>query len=212
MLNPIAARQLIATQGERIRWFEALPCDCRDPGDPDYGDFATCGKCQHGYVYRERMLPDGVKALVYRERRQFLHADWGFVGVGELYITTMPDQIPLGNFDRVVLTERAMPKKELVRLGEDVLREEFPLVVLTVAEGDTEFVAGVDYSFDEAEGRIVWLDGGARPDGAIYTVHYRYAPVYWYTGSSMTAPRPMPGHSVQWPQTGLLQVSFPTEG
>ena len=211
MLNPVAARQLISMQGETIRWFEALPCDCRDPGDPTFGD-RYCGHCQFGNVYRERPLPASVKALVHSERHQFLHAEWGFVSVGDLYVTTMPDEIRLGDFDRVVLVQRQVPTKEIVRRGEgasDTLMQEFPLQVLTVADGDTEFVAGQDYNFDDEAGAIVWLEDGQTPGGQVYTVHYLYAPVFWYTGSVMTAPRPMPGYSAQWPQTGRLELKHP---
>lgn len=215
MLNPCAARQLIRTQGERVRWLEALPCDCRDPSDPTTYD-RNCPVCSFGYVYRERKLPEGVKALVHSERRSFLHAEFGYVSMGDLYITTMADELPLGDFDRVVLVERSRPKKELVHRGAegvpDPLAEEFPTAVLTVADAATEFVEGADWSFDAEAGAIVWLPDGARPARAVYSVHYRYAPVYWYTGSGMTAARPMPGGIGSWPQSGRLELKHPVEG
>jgi len=108
------------------------------------------------------------------------------------------------------------PKKEIVRRGaEDVpdpLAEEFPVKVLAVADSDTEFIEGTDWSFDAEAGTVLWLPGGARPDRTVYTVHYHYAPVYWYTGSGMTAARPMPGGLGSWPQTGRLEIKHPVEG
>lgn len=212
MLNPCAARQLLATQGERVRWLEALPCDCRDPGDPTSYD-RTCKACSFGYVYRERTLPANVKALVHSERRSFLHAEFGYMSMGDLYITTMVDELPLGDFDRVVLVERRRPKKEQVRRGSegvaDPLAEEFPVAVLAVTDADTVFVEGVDWNF--AGGGILWLPGGARPGRSVYAVHYQYAPVYWYTGSGMTAARPLPGGIGSWPQTGRLEIKHPLE-
>lgn len=211
MLNPVACQQLISTQGERIRWLEALPCDCRDPGDPDYGDHRGCAKCQYGYVYRERVLGPDVRAMVTQVRREFIHRELGFLQVGELLITTMAEEVPLGNWDRVVLVERAMPKKEIVHFGDDELAEDFPTAVLSVADADTEFVQAHDYRFDDVGGKIVWL-GQRTPAGSIYTVHYYYAPVYWYVGAPMQTARPIRGRAMRMPQSGKLEIKHPVEG
>ncbi len=214
MLNPAAARQMISMQGERVRWFQALPCDCRDPGDPDYGDERACENCERGYVYREQDLADGVKALVTRQRREYLHPEVGMIRVQDLTVTTMADELPVDEFDKLILVERAVSKKEIVQRGagtSDVLGEAYPVEVVTVADGDTVFVAGEDFVFDETTGAVVWLVGGDAPDGQTYAVHYTHAPVYWYTGAMMTEARPMPGHGAKWPQTGILQSKFPEE-
>ena len=208
----MAARVSIQRLGERVRWLQALPCDCRDPADPTYGDARACTRCEHGYVYREQVLPANVRVLLTRQRREFLHPEVGLVRVGDLTVTAMPDEIQISDFDKLVLIDRAAPKKELVTRGSgerDALAEEYPLAVAVVADGDTVFVEGTDYLFDEEAGEVVWLAGGSVPGGRTYAVSYTFAPVYWYTGTMSAESRPMPGYSAPWPKSGLLQVHFP---
>lgn len=214
MLNPVAAQQQIRMQGERLRWFQALPCDCQDDSDPSYGDYRGCGQCEHGYIYREQAVGGSVRALVTAQKREYLHPEVGMIRVGDLWLTSRVEELPISKFDKVVLIERAVPKKERVVRGtglSDALAEAYPVEVVTVADGATEFVEGVDYLFDETEGAVVWIDGGAAPRGQTYAVDYRHAPVYWYVGAMMTEARPMPGARLKWPQRGLLTVKFPEE-
>ncbi|MGD9497963.1 MAG: hypothetical protein AB7Y46_16790 [Armatimonadota bacterium] len=212
MLNPVACAHLIATHGERIRWFEALPCDCRDPGDPDFGDHRSCDKCQYGYVYREQPLTGDERAMVTQIRREILSADLGLLQVGDLVLTTMPDQIPVGNWDRIVLVQRTVPKKEVVRFGEDTLGEEFPVEVMAVTAGTTLYACDVDYRLDRATRRIVWQAGGSSPGQGVYAVQYVYNPVFWYVGSALKTGRPIPGRKMLMPQSGKLSLKHPLEG
>lgn len=211
MLNPTAPRVLISQQGERVEWWQALPCDCRDPGDPTYGDERSCDKCERGYVYRLQKLPAGAKALIVRQRREYLHSEVGMIRVGDLTITTMPDEIPVSDFDKIVLLDRAATKKEILRRGataSDALGEAHPVAVQTVADGSQVYVEGEDWRFDAEAGAVVWIEGGDEPE-AVFTAVYTHAPEYWYTGAMMTESRPMPGYDAQWPKSGLLQTKFP---
>lgn len=213
MLNPAACRQAIRLHGEGVRWLEALPCDCLDPGDPEYGDHRGCEKCQYGYVYREQVLRRDEKALVTEVRREYLHPDLGLLLKGDLLCVTMADELPFGNWDRLVLTGRELHKKERVKYETDSLAEEYPAKLLSVASSDAEFVAGADYTFDAVDGKVVWTDGGSHPDaGATYAVHYLYNPVFWYTASGLKTPRPITGRTALMPQSGRLSLKHPVEG
>jgi len=213
MLNPAACRQAIRLHGERVRWLEALPCDCLDPGDPDYGDHRGCEKCQYGYVYHERILAGNEKALITEVRREYLHPDLGLLLRGELLCVTMADELAFGNWDRLVLLGRELHKKERVKYGDDALAEEYPTELLSVASSDAELAARTDYTFDAETGKVVWADGGSHPGAAAtYAAHYLYNPVFWYAGSSLRTPRPITGRDSLMPQSGRLTIKHPVEG
>jgi len=222
MLNPCACRQALSVHGETIRWFRASPCDCRDPRDPDFGDHRGCEKCEHGYVYTEQVIPTGARAMVTMVRREQIHPDLGFIARGDLMCVTMPDEIPLGNWDKIVLLERTIPAKEIVTKGEDVLRHTYPSSVTMVSAGEVMFTrwtpgdgedepAAGDWSFDVATGTITWHEDGASPEeGAVYAVEYLFHPVFWYDGSAITVPRPVADIGFL-PQSGRLSLKHPSE-
>ena len=213
MLWATPFRAAIALQGERVRWLEAIPCECLDQRDPGYGDHRGCDKCQYGYRYTERSLSGDERALITAVRRELMTPDFGIVRIGDLQCTTMPDELGFGDWDRLVLIEREATAKERVRKGTDLLAQEYPARLVSVQTSTTQYVEGTDYRLDAEQRKVVWIPGGAAPaEDTVYAVHYAYHPVYWYTGFELRVPRPASGQDELMPQTGRLSLKAPVEG
>jgi len=206
MLNPEAYRQMIQVQGERFRWLKAVPSDQYNPAtglNQDRQDVHS----DHGHLY----LDQGVfRGLITQQKRDMMHPEFGWVLAGSLWLTTMPDEVRFGPFDKVVLLDRTQLARERCVKGEDNLGQVYPVQVLTVADSTATYVEDVDYRLDAADRRLTWLPGGSSPaDGATYACEYLYNPVYWFLGEGMRAPRPTFGTTIMTPQRGLLSLTPP---
>lgn len=204
MLNPCAYRQMISSQGETIRWFQARLSDQYNPAT-NY-DPRTAPAL--GAEWVERLLSASVKALIFGVKSSFLHPEIGWVRTGDLQCMTMPDEIALGHLDRVVLTQREMIERERVVKGEDTLRHPYPESVVTIYDDDRTYL---NATLDTATRVLTWGAGVVPATGATYIVEYKYHPVFWYIGDEQTVPRPSGKDAARLPQKGLLTYKRPGE-
>lgn len=213
MLPLEALRQQIRLQGETVRWLRAMPCNCYNPRTNSYD--RSCTLCSFGQVYTEETLAAGVRVLVGQLQTSYEHPEFGIIKVGSLFVRTMPDEILLGNLDRLVLTRRRLLTRETLTRGEtdsDSLAQPYPVTLRRVTSGDTEYVVGTDCELDVDGAAVTWLEGQDGPAaGAIYACEYQYAPVYWYVGAEEQPPRPVPFLDKDTPQKGFLVEKFPGE-
>lgn len=209
MLNTAAYRQLMRSSGERVVWLKALPCDCYDPST-GYDQQRGCNTCSFGMVYREQPIGANVRVLIGQLRQNYEHPEFGLIQVGQLTVQTMPDEIRLGNLDRLVLLERRELARERVRRGDDLLDQDFPVQLEAVAGGETVYRVNTDCALDAANRKIIWQSGGPA-EGSVYAVEYFYRPVYWFVAGEETPPRPVPGMHNMTPQKGFLVRKHPGE-
>lgn len=208
-MNPGMFLTLIRNRGEDMLWLRAEPCVCLDPADPTAGEHRGCSLCEYGYVYEDPVL---IRGVVVQQQRDYFHVDLGFLPRGEVILITSAN-VPIDMWDKVVLTQRAFEKKERVRRGEegsDPLLSPYSCDVIQVSDDTTVYTAD-DYEFDADKGVITWK--GNRPaTDATYIVHYRYHPVYWYTGSVARPARWAPYYGQTMPRMGRLEQRPPVEG
>jgi hypothetical protein len=202
MLNVEAFRQQLRRQGEQVRWLKALPCDCYDPRQ-NHDAQRGCTRCDHGQVYRDQGL---VWALVGNLKRGMLHPDLGWLDESTVTITTMPDEAMFGTFDKIVLAGRVALQRARLHRGEDLLPHLYPVEVKVIADGDTVYVEGTDYTVDVTTRLVTWLtDGPAN----IYAAEYTARPIYWFAGQELRPPRPAHFGTAQTPMRGLLSLTPP---
>lgn len=202
MLNPALQQLNIAQLGERIEWWRAYPCSCYDPAT-NYDAQEECEACERGFVYR---LQEELRGIVHRVRREMVHPDFGMVQVGDLLLTTMPSDMTIANWDRIVLLEREFEVWDrLVRGERDTITNAGSHIVEIVTVGDQEQVyeQGADWTFTPPN-TITWL--GADAPVGIYSVLYRRNPAFWFVGSERTGGRPTRLSDVRLAQTGKLVV------
>lgn len=192
-----------------MRLFRASPCTCYNSATNDYDE--TCDLCEFGQVYTEETLDDEVRVLVTEVKRRYVHPDFGFVQVGDMKAQSMPDEILLGNLDKLVLTERYLQQRETVLRGDDELSQLYPYDLRSVRDADTSYTAGVDCELDAAAGAITWNVAGPTA-GDNYTVEYFYHPSFWCLLSDETPPRPVPLNTTMTPQKTYLVEKHPGTG
>jgi len=196
-------REFIHRRGESIRWYRSMPCACLDVmGGTHDRQCSICGGI--GYRY-ERQNPTSDKALVRQvdEERQF--RSYGQLQVGNITITTMPDELPIGEGDLIDLVERRFRHSEVINhtgLTDAVHWQ--PVVELievrsltkTYAIGDDEGQVGIA----EDGGGIIWhCEEGAPvlpPAGERLTVVYGWCPRYIVMPGMVTTRRSVGGTSM----------------
>ena len=204
MINPEAYRELIHRMGEDFRWLRAMPSDAYDPRSGLEGDREDVHS-DHGHLYTDNGLRRGLLA---QQKRDALHPELGWIHIGQLWLTVMPDEVRLAPWDKIVLVERTQIEVERLQRGTDQLGQLYPVTVLSVADSAAEYTQDVHWRFDAATRKIVWLSDGPTA-GAIYAVRYEHRPVYWFLGGDYRSPRPVPGTDVYTPVRGLLSISPP---
>jgi hypothetical protein len=210
-LTTASFRLALRLHGEQVRWLKAMPCSHVNAA-LNYDEGGSCPDCEHGFRYREMTLPSGARALVQTVRRAQAHPDIGIFMQGSLQVTVMPDEIPLSQFDKLVLTEREQQARERVVRGaggSDALAHPYPARVVEVSDDETVYQAGADYAFDDEKGVITWIEGGKAPQaGATYSCLYMYHPVYWFVTGEITVPRPAETGGFL-PLRGFLTEKYP---
>ena len=210
MLVPEAVRLMIESQGETVRWFQGLPTSTYDPKTNYVGTPGTT--VQHGNYYREPKAGTTLKAIIATVRRSINSPEFGWIQVGELTCTTMPDAIPITDGDYLVLTGREQVAKERLTVGADTLSQPYPAAVLQVSDDSRVYVATTDYTVNLTTGVISWTHGGHAPAAnAPYAVAYQYHPLYWYVAGDQQVPRPTPLTTTRMPLRGVLTLK-PPEG
>lgn len=216
MLNVEVYRQQMRMMGEPIRWFKGFPCSCYQPLTNSFDP--TCTRCRDGVEYIEQTLASTVRVLVANLKKRYEHPEFGLLEVGELTITTMPDEVLLAFKDRVVLMGRtAVAREAVTRLADlpggieqsDPVLEGYPVALLSVVFEGHEYTIGTDCAL--VNNRISWLaDGDAPNAGEHYAVEYQYRPHFVYLAMDETPPRPVPlMGSVLTPQRGFLLKRLP---
>ena len=201
MLNMTAYEQLFNRVAEQFRWLKALPCDCYDP-TTNYDVQRGCQKCLFGHVYFDQGIKRG---LIGSQKRNVMNPELGWVQVREAVVTTMPDEVLFGQFDKLVLVERETLERSVMRRGDDTLPHEFIIEILMVVSGETVYQPGIDYEVDLTAGTINWLTAGPTQ---VYAIEYKHNPVYWFTGYDERPPRPA-GNGLQTPPKGMLSLTPP---
>mgnify|MGYP000903570622 CR=1 FL=1 len=201
---PEAYRQLILRQGEDFRWLQSMPSDAYDPRSGLDGDQEDLHS-DHGHIYRDCGIRRG---LITQQKRDALHPDLGWIHVGQLWLTVMPDEVLLAPWDKIVLVERVQIENERLVRGVDQLGQLYPVQVVVVADSAAEYMQDVHWRYDSATRKLVWLSGGPTA-GDVYSVRYEYRPMYWFLGGDYRSPRPVPGSDVQTPVKGLLSLVPP---
>lgn len=206
-------RQQMRRQGQRVRWFKAMPCSCYDPGRNYYD--RTCTKCSFGQVLWEQTLDAGVRVLISQLKKSYEHPQFGIIEAGQCSISVMPDELLLGNLDRLVLLDRRELQRERVLQPEDpeeapVLAQDYPIELRMVCDDTTQFEVGADVTLDTADGSLTWLDNAPAP-GKLYAVEYFCNPVFWFINAEETPPSHNPTFGGELPQRGFLVRKWPGE-
>jgi len=210
MLNIPVLRAHIREKGSRLRWFKALPCSCYNPANNTFD--RACTLCDFGRVYREQTLASKVRVLIGSLTRHYEHPEFGLIEAGQLTVTAMPDEVWLGDLDKVVLLDHRLLMRERVIRGTgntDTLAQPYPVSVRVVADDVMTYKAGTDYQF--TGGAIKWLAGGNAPSANdTYAVEYLYQGVFWFISrQEERVPRPIPYSSDLTPQRGILVNHYP---
>lgn len=188
-LHPEKYRSLLQRRGEPIRWWRSERCPNYNPeiGGHTGGDCAVCKG--RGRVYVEQTIT-GYKVSVrnVHAHKEFLRS--GVLLVDDVQITSMPDEVPMGEGDLVALMVRSHRISEsAVRGATDSDRVHHAPVasVDRIWDATREYVAGTDFeivnawdtSSDQLIASVHWLDGGQAPaEGNTYTITYRFCSVY----------------------------------
>jgi len=205
MLNPVAFVQLIATMGESVRWFKCLPTY---DGTHISSTSATAGR-----RWAETLLPARVKVLAREQKDEFEHPDFGLVHVGDLILTTLPDEITVGFQDIFVFPLRTDIAREAVTrgAGADALVQSYPVRLVAVSDATRAYTLGTTGDcYLDANNEIAWTVAGEHPaEDAVYTAEYTYNQVYWYMSGKERAPRPIPFLGGTTPQQVVLTKKLP---
>ena len=222
MLNNEAFRQAIRIHGERVQLLRAMPCACYNPA-LNYDAQRGCDRCEHGYAYQAEAEARG---LVTQQKHSMVHPEYGLIGQSQLYLTTMPDEVNFGPFDKVVLLERTGLARERAVRGTDELPHATPVEVLQVA--DTEYAApSPTYdegdAFDLVGATLQWASpvmvaggalvgyGAARCEGA-FVVRGGFPHVLWQIGPSATYAVEYTYTATYWYTASDMRPPWPTFG
>jgi hypothetical protein len=188
--EPEEFRRLCAELGERIGWQRAAVCACNDPVSGRRDRQCTlCGGA--GYVYTQVAEASNYRALVRQvdERKEFWHA--GQLYLGDVTITTMPDELPIAENDLVTLVERRFEREEVIVHGDgnfDPLHWTPVAELISVRSVETKYVIGPEFDVEATDTGLLWQY--ALPEtGTRLTVVYYWTPCYVILASMTTTRR-----------------------
>lgn len=178
-LSPPDFNRLLADMGQRIQWRPSAVCPCISPhsgaADPQCAHCAGKGRRWGG-------AQASVVGIVSREIvRQY--APMMVIDAGDVMLVIPSDQSAygLGEYDRVILTDRTEPFSLNVVAGvSDVLRFlPVSLIGATWLDADQALVTGQPPAVGE-DGTLTWPDPDAAPTtGAAYALSGRRHPEYF---------------------------------
>lgn len=214
MLNPMVYKQMIASCGEAVRWYKAMPSDARNANTgfdsaEDRGD-------DHG----RKFIDQGErKALVMGLKREQEHSEYGWIPAGTLILTADPDLMWILPFDKVSLRNRVAVSRAILQRGgtasavfaPDTIPHLDVTQVRLVSDNDRVYRMGVDFAFSATTRALTWTSGGSHPEeGANYAVEYAHHEEYWFLGMGQSDPRPLlPNGQGLSPIRGLLMLKPP---
>jgi len=188
--EPEEFRRLCAELGERIGWQRAAVCACNDPVSGRRDRQCTlCGGV--GYVYTQVTEASNYRALVRQvdERKEFWHA--GQLYLGDVTITTMPDELPIAENDLVTLTERRFEREEVITRSDgtfDALHWTPIAELIAVRTVDREYTVGEGNEVVAADSGIQWLTTPPAAGTRVTAVYY-WTPCYVILASMTTTRR-----------------------
>jgi len=190
-------------RGERYRWLKAFRCSCANPQTNEFS--RNCPLCEKGRRYVEQTMGSEVRALVHGTTLAMDDEEFGVMPVGETQISVMPDESYLMRMDKVILPDRYLPERVVLKRGAgatDALPKSPVVAIVDVTKDATNYAAGVDYQ--RTGNAIEWI-GSAPSAGSNYAVEFTYNPTYIFLGSSQQVPRP-DKFGVLMPLRGVLTM------
>ena len=176
--TPNRHRDAITRRGEKIRWFRGDSCTCnKQLTGLRNRECVFCGGL--GIVYTEQAITD-YRALVRDVSISETLAPYGKLGLGDITITTMPDEIPISEADRIELVERKVFHEDVgVCSGttHDDLRWQPLHSIVEVAVGDADerkVYTSDEYSLDDTG--ITWAVAPAA--NKTFVIKYYAIPQY----------------------------------
>ena len=165
--------------GRRLRWWKAFLC-----GDELIGEVIGPGGEmveRNGYVYIEQVLADDVRCMLYQTKRDFFDPEFGVVPKGSTGISVLPDEIELARLDRVALTDSAWIGRDYVKRGDGEIDElvRQPVVSISQVLFNGNFLNAANYI--SASNGVRWM-GGQLAEGSLYSIEYRYLPMFEFLG------------------------------
>jgi hypothetical protein len=209
-LHPEHYRSLIRRRGESIRWFKSFRCVCNNPRENQYS--RNCPhKCYMGYRYEEQVVPKHHKAAITGAKWQVQPVDIGLVQLGDANVIVMPDEIPLNRPDRIILIQRFLVGRELVKKGEDNLVNR-PVAKVTYVGDDDGNRYQEHIHWRLVNDKIVWIEGADQPKmHEYYSVEYYFHPSFFFLENNKIAPRPTTfATTTLLPLRGLLTYAHPS--
>lgn len=203
-------REFITRRGEPVQWYRGAACPCADPlaGTND----RSCELCGgSGTIWTLQDTGD-YRALVRQVEERKLYERYGQIVTGDITITTMPDEIPIAEGDKVGLPDRAFRHEEVLLASgadTDALKWIPAASLVSVRDAEQEYEVGVDVALTSGGGSLNWL---ATPP----LVGTRISAVYWWTPQYLVLPgmtmsrRVIDG--VSMPQRILARLHNPSTG
>lgn len=178
-LSPDRLDQLIKDLGVRVRLFKSTICpNMKSLESLDHDiNCSVCNNSMIDFCPKETIAMFQQQDLVDQFKLQ------GTFFIDEILVS-FPAGITLHRYARVELIDFAEDFFELIQrqVGTNTDRLKYPakevLGVFTVVNNvQTQYYAGADFELD-VNGDIVWLGAHKPADEQIYTIYYRYRPVY----------------------------------
>ena len=204
MFNPAAFAINNKQLGEDIAWYRADPCSCYDPAT-NYDQQEGCTACESGYIYRRQFEDQNLRAIVTEVRREYMHADFGFLQVGDIILQTIAEELRPGMWGRIELLDREEEQVARCDFGvRDTLTNAGTVTqIISITDSTTEYVPYRDFEVDLQTNTVEWLPGGETPT-KVYVVRFRQHPRYFYVGSDVSGARPTQLSSGLSPVIGKL--------
>ncbi|PIS43417.1 hypothetical protein COT23_01420 [Candidatus Kaiserbacteria bacterium CG08_land_8_20_14_0_20_50_21] len=203
-LQPEHFRRVIHRHGETVLWYRATPNPANNPGTNDFDEAAD------DTLYTTVSLSSSVKVLITQAQREYIDRDFGAVQKGDLFLTTMPDEVRIGAMDKVVLSNRTWETKERHVKGTSDTLQFTPVVSVTEIRDESHgVIETARYAVNLLTGAITFNGTPIPAMEATYTVTYLYRPTFWYIGAAQSGNRPAPGFGEALPQRGMLSWKRP---
>ena len=186
-------RDFITRRGEQVGWRLGRACPCQDPLSRLHD--RSCALCGGTGRLFELQDTGDYRALIRQvdERKDF--ARFGQIYLGDITITTMPDEIPVGEGDWVDLVTRRFRHEEVVQADGSAttpLSWKPAAELVAVRSLDVEYVSAVDVALASSQEALTWL--GTPPAlGTRLSLVYDWNPRYLVLPGMVTSRRAVDG-------------------
>src|SRR3990167_8045773 len=150
-LRPERFRAVLHRHGEAFLWYRSTPNPANNPTVNAFD-----GSVDEN-IYALQSLDDGVKVLVTSANQESQSPDFGLVRKGDMFLTSMPDELRIGTMDKVVLPDREWETKERHVKGTDDSLSFTPVVrIVEVRDAASGVIPATNYSVDTTTGVITF--------------------------------------------------------